>query len=125
MKGIRYFSYPFFIFAPVKDMKETIAKEAVLLLEDGKIYRGKALGKIGTNSGELCFNTGMTGYQEIFTDPSYFGQIVLTTVPHIGNYGTLAKEVESDQVQIKGLVCKEFSEFFSRQAAEGSLQDYF
>jgi carbamoyl-phosphate synthase small subunit len=106
-------------------MKETIVKEAVLLLEDGKIYRGKALGKVGTNSGELCFNTGMTGYQEIFTDPSYFGQIVLTTVPHIGNYGTMAKEVESDQVQIKGLVCKEFSEFFSRQAAEGSLQDYF
>ncbi|MGV3503962.1 MAG: glutamine-hydrolyzing carbamoyl-phosphate synthase small subunit [Adhaeribacter sp.] len=106
-------------------MKETNAKEAVLLLADGKIYRGKALGKIGTNSGELCFNTGMTGYQEIFTDPSYFGQIVLTTVPHIGNYGTLAQEVESDQVQIRGLVCKEFSEFFSRQAAEGSLQDYF
>jgi carbamoyl-phosphate synthase small subunit len=106
-------------------MKEINAKEAVLLLEDGKIYRGKALGKIGTNSGELCFNTGMTGYQEIFTDPSYFGQIVITTVPHIGNYGIVGQEVESDQVQIKGLVCKEFSEYFSRQRAEGSLQDYF
>jgi carbamoyl-phosphate synthase small subunit len=106
-------------------MKETNAQEAVLLLEDGKIYRGKALGKIGTNSGELCFNTGMTGYQEIFTDPSYFGQIVITTVPHIGNYGTLGLEVESGQVQIKGLVCKEFSDYFSRQSAEGSLQSYF
>lgn len=106
-------------------MKETNAKEAVLLLEDGKVYRGKALGKIGTNSGELCFNTGMTGYQEIFTDPSYYGQVVIATVPHVGNYGVVSQEIESKQVQIKGLVCKEFSEFFSRQSAEGSLQDYF
>jgi carbamoyl-phosphate synthase small subunit len=106
-------------------MKETIAKEAVLLLEDGKVFRGKALGNIGTNSGELCFNTGMTGYQEIFTDPSYFGQIIITTVPHIGNYGIVSHEVESGQVQIKGLVCKEFSDYFSRQSAEGSLQEYF
>ena len=106
-------------------MKERISKDAILLLEDGKIYRGKSLGRIGTNSGELCFNTGMTGYQEIFTDPSYFGQIVITTVPHVGNYGVVQKEVESGQVQIKGLVCKEFSEYFSRKSAEGSLQEYF
>jgi carbamoyl-phosphate synthase small subunit len=106
-------------------MKEKSFKEAVLLLEDGTIYRGKSLGKIGTNSGELCFNTGMTGYQEIFTDPSYYGQIIITTVPHVGNYGTVSKEVESEQVQIKGLVCKEFSEYFSRKSAEGSLQEYF
>ncbi|GEO02411.1 carbamoyl-phosphate synthase small chain [Adhaeribacter aerolatus] len=106
-------------------MKERIATEAILLLEDGKIYRGKSLGRIGTSSGELCFNTGMTGYQEIFTDPSYYGQIVITTVPHVGNYGVVRKEVESEQVQIKGLVCKEFSEFFSRNSAEGSLQEYF
>lgn len=106
-------------------MKGTELKEAILLLADGKVYRGKSLGRIGTSSGELCFNTGMTGYQEIFTDPSYFGQIVVTTVPHIGNYGVLDKEVESNQVQIQGLVCKEFSEFFSRKSAEGSLQEYF
>jgi len=106
-------------------MKDTNSTEAILLLADGKIYRGKSLGKVGTSSGELCFNTGMTGYQEIFTDPSYFGQIIITTVPHIGNYGIVSKEVESEQVQIKGLVCKEFSEYFSRKSAEGSLQAYF
>lgn len=106
-------------------MKERITKEAILLLEDGKIYRGKSLGKIGTSSGELCFNTGMTGYQEIFTDPSYYGQIIITTVPHVGNYGVVNKEVESGAVQIKGLVCKEFSDYFSRNSAEGSLQEYF
>jgi carbamoyl-phosphate synthase small subunit len=109
----------------IKTMLGRIAKEAVLLLEDGKIYRGKSLGCIGTSSGELCFNTGMTGYQEIFTDPSYFGQIVITTVPHVGNYGVVQKEVESGRVQINGLVCKEFSDYFSRQSAEGSLQQYF
>jgi carbamoyl-phosphate synthase small subunit len=67
----------------------------------------------------------MTGYQEIFTDPSYYGQIVVTTVSHVGNYGVQPKEVESSQIQIKGLVCKEFSDFFSRRSAEGSLQEYF
>jgi carbamoyl-phosphate synthase small subunit len=106
-------------------MKERETTEAILLLADGKVYRGKSLGKIGTSSGELCFNTGMTGYQEIFTDPSYFGQIVITTVPHVGNYGTMGIEVESEQVQIKGLVCKEFSEYFSRKSADSSLQYYF
>ncbi|PIQ22628.1 MAG: carbamoyl phosphate synthase small subunit [Cytophagales bacterium CG18_big_fil_WC_8_21_14_2_50_42_9] len=106
-------------------MKDSNSTEAILLLADGKIYRGKSLGKVGTSSGELCFNTGMTGYQEIFTDPSYFGQVIITTVPHIGNYGIVSKEVESEQVQIKGLVCKEFSEYFSRKSAEDSLQAYF
>ena len=106
-------------------MKDTNSTEAILLLADGKVYRGKSLGKIGTSSGELCFNTGMTGYQEIFTDPSYFGQIIITTVPHVGNYGIISKEVESEQVQIKGLICKEFSDYFSRKSAEASLQNYF
>jgi carbamoyl-phosphate synthase small subunit len=106
-------------------MKKHIATEAILLLEDGTTFRGKSLGKIGTTGGELCFNTGMTGYQEIFTDPSYYGQLVITTVSHVGNYGVQAGEVESDKVQINGLVCKEFSEHFSRKTAEGSLQDYF
>ncbi|MGB0882360.1 MAG: glutamine-hydrolyzing carbamoyl-phosphate synthase small subunit, partial [Vicingaceae bacterium] len=82
-------------------------------------------GLIGTTTGEICFNTGMTGYQEIFTDPSYYGQIMTTTTAHIGNYGTTNKEVESDSVKIAGLVCKKFSEVFSRDAADTSLQQYF
>ena len=106
-------------------MKRHISREAILLLEDGTVLKGKSLGKIGTSGGELCFNTGMTGYQEIFTDPSYYGQMVVTTVSHVGNYGVQAEEVESDRVQISGLVCKEFSEHFSRKTAEGSLQEYF
>ena len=114
-----------FLFLQLRTMKERESTEAILLLADGKVYRGKSLGRIGTSSGELCFNTGMTGYQEIFTDPSYFGQIVITTVPHVGNYGTMGIEVESEQVQIKGLVCKEFSEYFSRKSADSSLQNYF
>ncbi|WP_299822872.1 glutamine-hydrolyzing carbamoyl-phosphate synthase small subunit [uncultured Pontibacter sp.] len=106
-------------------MKKHITSEAVLLLEDGTIFRGKSLGRIGTSGGELCFNTGMTGYQEIFTDPSYYGQMVVTTVSHVGNYGVQHQEVESGKVQISGLVCKDFSHHFSRNTAEGSLQDYF
>lgn len=106
-------------------MKKQISTEAILLLEDGTVYTGKSLGRIGTSGGELCFNTGMTGYQEIFTDPSYYGQMVVTTVSHVGNYGVQHQEVESGRIQISGLVCKDFSHHFSRKTAEGSLQDYF
>ncbi|TXK50858.1 glutamine-hydrolyzing carbamoyl-phosphate synthase small subunit [Pontibacter qinzhouensis] len=106
-------------------MKKQTTTDAILLLEDGTVFNGKSLGLIGTTGGELCFNTGMTGYQEIFTDPSYYGQIVITTVSHVGNYGVQPQEVESDNIQIKGLVCKDFSHFFSRNTAEGSLQEYF
>ncbi|RDV15194.1 carbamoyl-phosphate synthase small subunit [Pontibacter diazotrophicus] len=106
-------------------MKKQISTEAILLLEDGTVYKGKSLGRIGTSGGELCFNTGMTGYQEIFTDPSYYGQMVVTTVSHVGNYGVQHQEVESNKIQISGLVCKDFSSHFSRKTAEGSLQDYF
>lgn len=98
---------------------------AILLLEDGTVYHGKAAGKIGTTSGEICFNTGMTGYQEIFTDPSYFGQIMVTTNAHIGNYGTTDNEIESNQIQIAGLVCKNYSNNYSRKLANESLQHYF
>lgn len=98
--------------------------EAVLLLEDNTIFRGKAIGKIGTTTGELCFNTGMTGYQEIYTDPSYFGQIVINTTSHIGNYGTIQEDNESDGVKINGMVCNYFSPIFSRNIADNSLQDY-
>ncbi|MFC6100081.1 glutamine-hydrolyzing carbamoyl-phosphate synthase small subunit [Olivibacter domesticus] len=98
---------------------------AILLLEDGTVYHGKAAGKIGTTTGEICFNTGMTGYQEIFTDPSYFGQIMVTTNAHIGNYGTSEEEIESHNIQIAGLVCKNYSVPFSRKMADNSIQNYF
>jgi carbamoyl-phosphate synthase small subunit len=98
---------------------------AILLLADGTVYHGKAAGKIGTTSGEICFNTGMTGYQEIFTDPSYFGQIMVTTNAHIGNYGIHKEEIESDSIKIAGLVCKNFNIGYSRKEASESIQDYF
>jgi carbamoyl-phosphate synthase small subunit len=98
---------------------------AILLLADGTVYYGKAAGKIGTTTGEICFNTGMTGYQEIFTDPSYFGQIMVTTNAHIGNYGIHKGETESNSIKIAGLVCKNYNIGYSRKQADESLQDYF
>lgn len=98
---------------------------AILLLADGTVFYGKAAGKIGTTTGEICFNTGMTGYQEIFTDPSYFGQIMVTTNSHIGNYGIHADEIESDSIKIAGLVCKNYNIVYSRKQAKESIQDYF
>ena len=106
-------------------MKYQSKKKAVLILADGTIFHGKAVGNEGTAFGEVCFNTGMTGYQEIFTDPSYFGQIMVTTNAHIGNYGVTEEiEMESDGVKIAGLVCKNFSYNFSRPEASGSLEDF-
>ena len=98
--------------------------QAILLLEDGTCMHGQSLGKIGTTTGELCFNTGMTGYQEIYTDPSYFGQIVVNTNAHIGNYGTIEIDDESDKVQIAGMICTSFSAQYSRPTAHASLQTY-
>ncbi len=98
--------------------------QALLLLEDGTLFRGRAAGKIGTTTGEICFNTGMTGYQEIFTDPSYFGQILVMTNVHIGNYGARKDEVESEGVKIAGLVCRNFSTNYSRLRADQGLQEY-
>ena len=106
-------------------MKYTTRKSAILLLSDGTIFHGKSIGISGTTFGEVCFNTGMTGYQEIFTDPSYFGQIMVATNAHIGNYGVNEKEIESDSIKIAGLVCKNFSFNYSREDAIGSLEDYF
>jgi carbamoyl-phosphate synthase small subunit len=97
---------------------------ALLLLEDGTVFYGRSAGKIGTTTGEICFNTGMTGYQEIYTDPSYSGQILVHTAAHIGNYGIEQDEFESRHIQISGLVCKNFSPTFSRKLASGSLQSY-
>jgi len=106
-------------------MKYNTPKEAALLLEDGTYLKGSAVGITGTTSGEICFNTGMTGYQEIYTDPSYFGQIIINTNPHIGNYGVLNSEQESAAPKFSGLVCKSFSDVYSRKTAETSLQSYF
>lgn len=101
------------------------AAPAVLLLEDGTVFQGEAIGVRGTTTGELCFNTGMTGYQEVFTDPSYFGQLLIATNVHIGNYGTKASETESSSIKIAGFICRNFTTEFSRFKAESSIQDYF
>ncbi|MFV5692506.1 glutamine-hydrolyzing carbamoyl-phosphate synthase small subunit [Flavobacterium sp. LT1R49] len=106
-------------------MKYTTRQKAILLLSDGTIFHGKSIGISGTTFGEVCFNTGMTGYQEIFTDPSYFGQLMVATNAHIGNYGVNDSEVESKSIKISGLVCKNFSFNYSREGASGSLEDYF
>lgn len=105
-------------------MKYTERSPAILLLADGTVFYGKAAGKYGTATGEICFNTGMTGYQEVFTDPSYFGQIMITTHVHIGNYGVKYSESESGSIKIAGLVCRTLSNHFSRKQAENSLQDW-
>ncbi|MDE1190703.1 MAG: glutamine-hydrolyzing carbamoyl-phosphate synthase small subunit [Arachidicoccus sp.] len=97
---------------------------AILLLADGSIFHGKAFGKTGTAAGEICFNTGMTGYQEVFTDPSYYGQILITNNVHIGNYGTKKTDVESETVKIKGLIGRNLEEKYSRYQADESLNDY-
>ncbi|MCX8019002.1 MAG: glutamine-hydrolyzing carbamoyl-phosphate synthase small subunit [Chitinophagaceae bacterium] len=97
---------------------------AVLLLADGTVAKGKAFGAIGTTAGEICFNTGMTGYQEVFTDPSYYGQVLIMNNAHIGNYGVKDDEVESDSVKISGLIGRNLEENFSRRTANGSLEDY-
>lgn len=103
----------------------TIAQPALLVLQDGTVFHGKSTGLNGTAWGEICFNTGMTGYQEIFTDPSYFGQLMVTTNAHIGNYGVHPEEVESEGIKIAGLVCKNFSQYRSRPASNKSLFEYF
>ncbi|AZQ58956.1 carbamoyl-phosphate synthase small subunit [Maribacter sp. MJ134] len=106
-------------------MKYQSRKKALILLADGTIFYGKSVGdKEGTAFGEVCFNTGMTGYQEIFTDPSYFGQLMVTTNAHIGNYGTNKEEVESETIKISGLICRNFSYEYSRPIADASLEEF-
>lgn len=97
---------------------------AILLLADGTAYQGKAFGKIGTTTGEICFNTGMTGYQEVFTDPSYYGQVIIMNNVHVGNYGVKESDVESATVKINGLIGRNLEELYSRKQAKGSLEDY-
>jgi carbamoyl-phosphate synthase small subunit len=97
---------------------------AVLVLADGTVAHGKSFGAIGTTTGEICFNTGMTGYQEVFTDPSYFGQILIMNTAHVGNYGVKEADVESDSVKIRGLIGRNLEETYSRKLANGSLNEY-
>ena len=106
-------------------MKYQTRKKALVLLADGTIFYGKSVGIEGTSTGEICFNTGMTGYQEIFTDPSYFGQIMVMANAHIGNYGINDKEVESEGIKISGLICRNFSFTHSRVDSNGNLKDWF
>ncbi len=97
---------------------------AWLLLEDGTLFKGKSFGAKGTAGGEICFNTGMTGYQEVFTDPSYTGQVLIMNNAYVGNYGVKNEDVESDSVKISGLICKNVSYRYSRMIADNSLEDY-
>ncbi len=98
--------------------------KAILALEDGRIFEGESFGANGTRVGEICFNTSMTGYQEVLTDPSYRGQIVAMTYPLIGNYGTNAIDQESRSPHVRGFVIEELSEFPSSWRSEASLEDY-
>jgi carbamoyl-phosphate synthase small subunit len=97
---------------------------AILVLEDGHFFYGYAFGATGTTSGEICFNTGMTGYQEVFTDPSYFGQVLIMNNVHVGNYGVKETDVESNSVKIRGLIGRNLEEKFSRFQANSTLHDY-
>ncbi|MBT3229372.1 MAG: glutamine-hydrolyzing carbamoyl-phosphate synthase small subunit [Candidatus Marinimicrobia bacterium] len=99
-------------------------KPAILLLENGHHFKGFSLGAIGTSGGEVCFNTSMTGYQEILTDPSYCGQIITMTAPQIGNYGVNPEDIESDKIQASGFIVREASPIHSNYRANQSLDDY-
>ncbi len=102
-----------------------MSSKAFVLLADGTYFEGVSVGIDGTSVGEICFNTGMTGYQEIFTDPSYKGQIMVIASAHVGNYGVAPEENESTDVQIAGLVCRNFSELASRvRGGHRSLSDF-
>ncbi|MGB8541002.1 MAG: glutamine-hydrolyzing carbamoyl-phosphate synthase small subunit [Candidatus Acidiferrales bacterium] len=97
---------------------------AILALEDGRVFKGRAAGACTRRGGEVVFNTSITGYQEVFTDPSYSGQIVCLTYPHIGNVGTNLDDEESAKPYIEGLVVREFSSLASNWRSKESAQDY-
>jgi carbamoyl-phosphate synthase small subunit len=99
-------------------------KEALIALEDGRTFRGESFGAAGTTVGEICFNTSMTGYQEVLTDPSYRGQIVTMTYPLIGNYGVNELDGESSQPHVRGFAVNELSPITSNWRASGTLDDY-
>jgi carbamoyl-phosphate synthase small subunit len=105
-------------------MHQTKHDKAILALADGTVVHGYAIGHRGTTGGELCFNTSMTGYQEIFTDPSYHGQLMMMTYPHIGNYGVSSRDDEARKVMISGLIVRAFSHHYSNTMADGDLESY-
>ncbi|MBS1742435.1 MAG: glutamine-hydrolyzing carbamoyl-phosphate synthase small subunit [Bacteroidetes bacterium] len=105
-------------------MASTTPNKAILLLEDGTTIYGHSFGKKGIATGEICFNTGMTGYQEVFTDPSYYGQVLIMNNAHIGNYGVKDVDVESGGVKVKAIIGRNLEEKFSRFMAGGSLHEY-
>lgn len=105
-------------------MANKVFRKATLVLADGLVFTGRAFGKIGTTAGEICFNTGMTGYQEVFTDPSYYGQILIMNTVHVGNYGVRDTDIESGSIKIKGLIGRNLEEGFSRILANDTLQSY-
>ncbi len=98
--------------------------DALLALEDGTLFRGLSFGAPRTQAGEICFNTAMTGYQEVLTDPSYRGQIVAMTYPLVGNYGINVLDVESEAPQVRGFVIEELSPLASNWRSQGNLQDF-
>ncbi|OHD55524.1 MAG: carbamoyl phosphate synthase small subunit [Spirochaetes bacterium GWF1_51_8] len=98
--------------------------KAILMLANGEVFQGKAFGHTGETAGEVVFNTSMTGYQEILTDPSYRGQIVTMTYTQIGNYGVNTDDVESEAPQVAGFIVREYSKTYSNWRATGSLGDY-
>ncbi|MBB5351417.1 carbamoyl-phosphate synthase small subunit [Haloferula luteola] len=99
--------------------------KAILALEDGRLFQGRAFGKPGTTTGEICFNTSMTGYQEVITDPSYRGQIVTMTYPQIGNYGVNPEDTESSEPHVRGFVIGELSPIASNYRSRQTLAEYF
>ncbi len=101
-----------------------ISQPAVLVLADGTVFQGKSCGNVGVTTGEIAFNTAMTGYQEVFTDPSYFGQVLVMATAHIGNYGVHKDEIESETCKVSGVIIKKFSDVASRVGPIGTLQDY-
>ena len=101
-----------------------MSKPAILALADGSIFRGESIGADGSSVGEVVFNTAMTGYQEILTDPSYARQIVTLTYPHIGNTGVTPEDVESDAVQAAGLVIRDLPLLASNWRCKQSLDEY-
>ena len=114
----------FFCLILLSEMSNQRRKKGLVLLSDGTMFYGRSAGIDGTSFGEICFNTGVTGYQEIFTDPSYFGQIMVTTTSHIGNYGIKMSESQSKDIFISGLICKSFSSVNSRSNSK-SLKEWF
>lgn len=99
-------------------------KKAIIALSDGTVMQGWSVGHEGTTGGELCFNTSMTGYQEIFTDPSYYGQLIMMTYPHIGNYGTMDRDDEARKVMVEGVIVRSFSYDYSNPMSGESLDEY-